>query len=83
MEVEKQLIKLISDFSGRLPEKYIGEYISLAKHNECAVALENLCTQLYEHDVVPAPGELITIRELAEELKLQEDTWHFLRHSNS
>ncbi|WHO75887.1 MafI family immunity protein [Rhizobium sp. BT03] len=83
MEVEKQLIKLIGDFTGRLPEEYIGEYISLAKHNECAVALENLCTQLHEHDVVPAPGELITIRELAEEMNLEEDTWHFLRHSNS
>ncbi|ULR42762.1 MafI family immunity protein [Rhizobium sp. K102] len=83
MEVEKQLIKLIGDFTGRLPEEYIGEYISLAKHNECAVALEDLCTPLYEHDVVPAPGELITIRELAEEMNLEEDTWHFLRHSNS
>ncbi|WP_312038650.1 MafI family immunity protein [Rhizobium croatiense] len=52
-------------------------------HNECVVALEDLCTQLYEHDVVPAPGELITIRELAEEMNLEEDTWHFLRDSNS
>ncbi|MEH7882586.1 MafI family immunity protein [Rhizobium laguerreae] len=45
MEVEKRLIKLIHDFSGRLPDEYIGEYISLTEHNECAVALENLCTQ--------------------------------------
>ncbi|MGO6693842.1 MafI family immunity protein [Rhizobium johnstonii] len=76
---EKRLIKLIHDFNGRLPDEYIGEYISLAEHNECAVALENLCTQLYEYDVVPVPEELTAILELANTMNLKGDTWDFLR----
>ncbi|MGR9257577.1 MafI family immunity protein [Rhizobium leguminosarum] len=52
-------------------------------YNECVVALENLCTQLCEYDVLPAPEELTTIQELAKEINLEESTWNFLRHSNS
>ncbi|AHG49779.1 hypothetical protein RLEG12_02545 (plasmid) [Rhizobium leguminosarum bv. trifolii CB782] len=78
MEIEKRLIKLISDFSGRLPGEYIREYISLAEHNECAVALENLCVQLYEYDVVPTPEELVTIQQLVREMNLEENTWKLI-----
>lgn len=83
MQVEKRLIKLIRGFSGRLPDGYTCEYISLAEHNECQIALENLCAQLYEYDVVPAPEELTTIQELANEMNLEEGTWDLLRRSNS
>ncbi|MDV4158664.1 MULTISPECIES: MafI family immunity protein [Rhizobium] len=64
MEIEKRLINLISDFNGRLAGEDIREYISLAEHNECVVALENLCTQLREYDVVLAPEELANIQAL-------------------
>ncbi|MGR9250202.1 MafI family immunity protein [Rhizobium leguminosarum] len=83
MQAEKRLIKLIRGFDGRLPDEHIWGYISLAEHNECVVALENLCTQLCEYDVLPAPEELTTIQELAKEINLEESTWNFLRHSNS
>ncbi|WP_245457603.1 MafI family immunity protein [Rhizobium leguminosarum] len=56
MDIENRLTELIRDFGRRLPDEYIREYVSLAEYNECAVALENLCTQLYEYDVVPTPG---------------------------
>lgn len=78
MDIEKRLIELIRDFGGRLPDEYIREYISLAEHSECAVALENLCTQLYEYDVVPTLGELTAIQELSDALHLGKETWDFL-----
>lgn len=83
MEIEKRLIKLINSFNGRLAEEYIQEYISLAEHNECVVALENLCTQLHEYDVVLAAEELTNIQALANEMNLEADTWAFLKYSNS
>ncbi|MGO6697888.1 MafI family immunity protein [Rhizobium ruizarguesonis] len=83
MEIEKRLIDLISNFNGRLAGEDIREYISLAEHNECVVALENLCTQLREYDVVLAPEELTNIQALANEMNLKADTWAFLKYPNS
>ncbi|EJC70835.1 MafI family immunity protein [Rhizobium sp. 1AS11] len=83
MEIEKRLIDLISDFNGRLAGEDIREYISLAEHNECVVALENLCTQLREYDVVLAPEELANIQALANEINLKADTWAFLKYPKS
>ena len=82
MDIENSLTELIRDFSGRLPDEYIREYVSLAEHNECAVALENLCTQLYEYDVVPTVGELVVIQELSDGLHLRKETWDFLGPAN-
>ncbi|EJZ19931.1 MafI family immunity protein (plasmid) [Rhizobium sp. Pop5] len=79
MDVEKRVIELISSFNGRLPNEYVQEYISLAEHNECAVALENLCTQLYEYDIIPAGEELKAIQDLSKFMNLEETTWNFLR----
>ncbi|OWV84272.1 hypothetical protein ATY78_06085 [Rhizobium sp. R635] len=79
MEIEKRLIKFISDFNERLGGEYIREYISLVEHNECVVALENLCVQLYECDVVSNPEELIAIQDLAREMNLEENAWNFIR----
>ncbi|TCU18658.1 MafI family immunity protein [Rhizobium laguerreae] len=78
MDIENRLTELIRDFGRRLPDECIREYVSLAEHNECAVALENLCTQLYEYDVVPTPGELIVIQELSDGLHQERETWDFL-----
>ncbi|UIY27529.1 MafI family immunity protein (plasmid) [Rhizobium leguminosarum] len=44
MEIEKRLIDLISDFNGRLAGKIFASTYPFAEHNECVVALENLCT---------------------------------------
>ncbi|MGR9175913.1 MafI family immunity protein [Rhizobium leguminosarum] len=79
MDVEKQVIELISGFNGRLPNEYVQDYISLAEHNECAVALENLCTQLCEYDIIPTEEELKAIQYLSKFMNLEETTWSFLR----
>ncbi|WHO83797.1 MafI family immunity protein [Rhizobium leguminosarum] len=47
------------------------------------VALENLCTQLREYDVVLAPEELANIQALANEMNLKADTWVFLKYPKS
>lgn len=78
MDIGNRLTELIRTFGGRLPDECIREYISLAEHNECAVALENLCTQLYEYDVVPTLGELTAVQELSDTLRLGKETWDFL-----
>lgn len=78
MGIEQNLIDLIGSFSGRLPEDFVTEYISLAEHNECSVALENLCTQLYEFDILLETQELNEIESIGLLLGLGKETWEFL-----
>lgn len=83
MKVEERLINLVRGFSGRLPAEYIYEYVSLVQHNECVIAFENLCTQLYEYNILPVAAEMAVIQELAEQMNLEVNTWDFLTHSDS
>lgn len=78
MKIEQRVINLIRGFKGRLPDDFVGEYVSLAEHNECAVALENLCTQLYEFDVSPEIREMDEIKNIGLLLGLDKATWEFL-----
>lgn len=78
MSIEENTIQVIGQFSERLPADFIEECRSLARHNEWGLAIENLCTQLYEYDVQPSAQELDEIRRLAESAGLKEDTWDFL-----
>lgn len=77
-KLEKDVASLIEQFRGRLPDESTDEYISLVQHNECRVAIENLCVQLFEHEVLPTNEELTQIRRISSNLKLDEDTWNFL-----
>jgi hypothetical protein len=83
MKVEARLVNLIRGFSGRLPDEYIHEYVSLAQHNECAVAFENLCIQLYEYNISPVAEEMATVQELAAQMNLEVNSWDFLKYSDS
>lgn len=78
MSIEENTIQVIGQFSERLPADFIEDCWSLARHNEWGLAIENLCTQLYEYDVQPSAQELDEIRRLAESAGLKEDTWDFL-----
>lgn len=47
------------------------------------IAFENLCTQLYEYNILPVAAEMAVIQELAEQMNLEVNTWDFLTHSDS
>jgi hypothetical protein len=83
MSIEEHTIQVIGQFVERLPAEFIDDCRSLARHNEWGLAIENLCTQLYECDVRPSALELDEIRRLAESAGLKEDTWNFLVSSGA
>ena len=78
MSIDEHTIQVIGQFTERLPAEFIEECRSLARDNEWGLAIENLCTQLYEYDVRPSVPELDEIRRLAESAGLKDDTWNFL-----
>lgn len=78
MGIEQRTARLINRFRSRLPDEYVVEYVSLTRHNECAIAFENLCTQLYEYEVTPSETECLDIQQLATDMGLPDDVWSFL-----
>ncbi len=45
------VVKLIKKFEGKIPQKYIDEDVSLVQASESAIALENLCMQIGDHEL--------------------------------
>lgn len=77
-EIEDKLITVIAAFSGALPAEQITEMQELTKAGEPGVALENLCTQLYEYDVVVAPESLCQIAAVGAAMSMDKSNWEQL-----
>ena len=75
---EIKVLEVIELFRGRLSDEWLDEYRSLAEHGEWGVALENLCTQLYEFDVFPTADEYAAICEIGSQMGMTESAWVFL-----
>jgi hypothetical protein len=74
-DIEKRVVKLIEKFRGRINDYWLDENKSLAEHNECEVALECLCMQIEEVDIVPSKEEYDEICKLAAILRIKESYW--------
>lgn len=75
MDIEKRTVKLIEAFRERLDDHWLESYKSLAEHNECEVALECLCSQLDEFDIIPSSEEYDEICKLAAIMRIKESYW--------
>jgi hypothetical protein len=81
-ERERQLVHqfhLILDSFVGLPERDVDSVEELVQVREWALALENLCTQLYEYDPVPIESVRL-MEEIGREVGV-EDRWNILRHA--
>jgi len=76
--IEDTVVAFIESYRDRLPDEFVDEYVSLARHNECVIAFENLCVQLFEFDVVPSEQEFQTICEIGESMEIDSQRWNFL-----
>jgi hypothetical protein len=75
---EERALAVLERFRASLPSGEFEEIESLITHREWGVGLENLCQQLFEHDILVDRASLWAIRELAEEMKMPAETWDFL-----
>jgi len=74
-QIENTVIVILSDFDGSLPVEQLSEMRELVKAGEPGVALENLCSQLYEYDVVVPQVCQREIAKVGAAMGLPERTW--------
>jgi hypothetical protein len=75
---EERALAVLERFRESLPSEECEEIQSLISHREWGVGLENLCQQLFEHDIPVDHASLRAIRELAEEMQMPAKTSKFL-----
>ena len=74
-----ELRAIVTAFSEHLPQANIGAAEDLISHGEYGVALELICTEVYEYDVPVTADTFRTIEQCGQRMQLDESSWSFLR----
>ena len=82
-QIEQQTLSAITDFTSKLPAEQLQDMRSLVIAGEPGVALENLCTQIYEYDVEVAPEVLAKISEVGRAMGLDSKYWDRIARADS
>ncbi len=77
-EIENRLIKVIAECDGQLPSGQLADMRELTEAGEPGVALENLCTQLYEYGVWLDLATLRQIAEIGKAMGVEPRYWELL-----
>ncbi len=82
-EMKTKLNKLLEQVSYGLIDTDIQNINELLDYGEFGIALELICSQLYEHNSHITDIVLKDIIELAESMKMKASTWDFLEVSEN
>ncbi len=74
-EIGMRMLALLEAFEGQLPAEQLAEMRELAEANESGIALENLCSQLHEFDVIVTPEHGREIADLGKAMEMPEGVW--------
>ncbi len=77
-DIEIRTLVLLKRFESAIPADRYDDLVSLATHNECGVALENLCQNLNDDGVPVGQGELEMIQALTADMEMPATTWDLL-----
>lgn len=77
--VESGIREVVRDLPVGLPQTDVDRVVDLNNAGEPGVALEILCTQLYEYDITVPTSVFARIANLAEMMNLNPDVWADLR----
>lgn len=80
-EIESSLVWVIDALSGHLSPEQAQDMLDLTRAGEPGVALENLCTQLEEYEIVIPLTLYDHIRLLGKAMQLDESYWVGLRRN--
>jgi hypothetical protein len=76
--IEQKVLAAVGAFSERLPEEQLQDMRELVQAGEPGIALENLCSQLYEYDI-PVPVEVqATIVDAGRTMGIKPSYWERL-----
>lgn len=77
-EISSELEQLLASLGADLPHQDRDNVASFVQAGEFGVALETLCTQLYEYDVKPPADEFARIAALGRRMNLDPSVWEIL-----
>ena len=72
---ERAVLLIIDDLGGRLPPEQLQYMRDLANAGEPGIALEDLCTQIFEYDVVIGTDLLAKIQDVGQAMKIDPKYW--------
>ena len=75
--IEEEFLLLLQKLSEKISRADVENVKELIQHQECGVALEILCSQLFENDVKIDREEFNAIRELSELLNVDISSYQF------
>jgi hypothetical protein len=77
--IESTLLEILADCRGLgVPDAELDDMVALTKAGEPGIALENLCEQLFEHDVHVSHSIVQRIAFLGSAMGLRDDYWERL-----
>jgi len=74
-QIEKRLEEILTKATGWLPAHELEHMLELAQANEPGIALEDFCSQLYEHDVAIPHATVDELRSLASAMGMTVPAW--------
>ncbi len=78
-EIEGRLITVLAAFEQKLPQEQLDDMQDLARHREPGIALENLCSQIFEYDVATPMAVHDELAVLGRAMGISSDYWMRLR----
>jgi hypothetical protein len=78
-ELEARVARLAEACARYLPSTEVAEMVSLAKAGEPGIALENVSTQLIEHDASPSADVIAEIETPGRAMELDDSVWRVHR----
>jgi hypothetical protein len=73
------LLRILEQVDSRLPRNHIEDAKELVDNDEWLVALELICTQLYEYEVPISQELLRLIEEALQSMDVSTEGWLYLR----
>lgn len=74
-ELEKRLSLLTESLKPQIPERVYMQTVEVIAAGEYGVALENLCSNLFEFDVVISKDIFAEIVSIGRSMNLSQNTW--------
>ena len=77
--IESSLLKVLEEFAQSLPRQQVSGMRELVIAGEAGVAFENLCTQIFEYDLIPTGHILDQLQQIGIAMGINSKYWERLK----
>ncbi len=70
MNYETEIISIVKIYQRQFSKDRVKSIIELAQNNEHGIALENLCSEIYEHNLLITRDDFNKLKQMIDEMDL-------------